>query len=351
MSKTSHALKTTLGPLTKFGVFVTVTALAMGLLALAIDNTDFSDKLQYSAQFTDVTALNTGDDIRIAGVKVGSVDSIKVVDHRVAQVGFSLDRDVVVPQGVEATVKFRNLVGQRYISLEPGTDGQSQQLKPGSTIPLSQTKPALNLTTLFNGFQPLFQALQPDDMNKLSYEIIQVLQGEGGTIQSLLAHTASLTSTLANKDAVIGQVINNLNNVLDTVNSRTPEVSNLVIQVQQLVSGLAEDRKPIGDAITALGGLANTTSGLLADGRPALKTDIAQLNQLTQTLNQNTPLVQSFLDKTPGKLAAITRTASYGSWVNFFVCSTSGNVGISTLNINVPVTPLPIGQLPARCRE
>lgn len=337
------------GPLVKFSIFVVVTVLATTLLGLTIANADFSSKSQYKAQFTDVTALNPGDDIRIAGVKVGTVDAIDLVDRRVAQVAFTVDSGVTVPSGVLATLKFRNLVGQRYVSLDPG--GGGAPLKSGSTIPLAQTKPALNLTVLFNGFQPLFQALQPADMNKLSYEIIQVLQGEGGTIQSLLAHTASLTSTLANKDQVIGQVIDNLNGVLDTVNARGPELSNLIIQLQQLVSGLAEDRKPIGDAITALGGLAETTSGLLADGRPAIKQDITQLGILSKTLDDNSPVLESFLKNTPGKLASVTRVVSYGSWVNFFVCNESGSVGISKLNINQVATPLPIGQLPARCRE
>lgn len=336
------------GPLLKFGIFVVVTVLATTILGLTIANADFSSKQDYKANFSDVTALNPGDDIRIAGVKVGTVKSIGVVDQRVAQVAFALDSDVTVPAGVTATVKFRNLVGQRYIALDPGAGGTA--LKPGSTIALAQTKPALNLTVLFNGFQPLFQALQPADMNKLSYEIIQVLQGEGGTIQSLLAHTASLTSTLANKDQVIGQVIDNLNGVLDTVNSRGPQVSNLIIQLQQLVSGLAEDRKPIGDAITALGGLANTTSGLLADGRPAIKQDVSQLGILAKTLDDNQPVIEKFLQNTPGKEAALTRVVSYGSWVNFFVCNESGSVGISSLNVNQVATPLPIGQLPARCR-
>src|SRR5207248_8303757 len=106
-------------------------------------------------------------------------------------------------------------------------------LQPGATIPLARTKPALDLTELFNGFKPLFQALSPDDVNKLSFEIIQVFLGEGGTINSLLASTASLTQTIASKDQVIGQVIDNLNTVLNTVNAHGAELSNLVVTLQQ----------------------------------------------------------------------------------------------------------------------
>ena len=74
---------------------------------------------------------------------------------------------------------------------------------------------------LFNGFKPLFQALSPSDVNELSYEIIQVFQGQGGTLNGMLAHTASITQTLANRDQVIGQLITNLNSVLDHVGSAT----------------------------------------------------------------------------------------------------------------------------------
>src|SRR5205807_8802543 len=135
-------------------------------------------------------------------------------------------------------IKYRNLVGQRYIALDAAPGSPGAMLPADGVIPLDRTKPALDLTALFNGFKPLFQALSPDDVNKLSYEIIQVLQGEGGTIDNLLSHTASLTQTIASKDQVIGQVIDNLNSVLDTVNSRSNQLSDLVVQLPQLVPGL-----------------------------------------------------------------------------------------------------------------
>ncbi len=88
------------------------------------------------------------------------------------------------------------------------------KMTAGETIPLERTRPAVNLTTLFDGFRPLFQTLSADDVNKLSYQIIQVFQGEAGTISDLVRNTASLTNTIADKDGVIGAVIDNLNAVL-----------------------------------------------------------------------------------------------------------------------------------------
>jgi phospholipid/cholesterol/gamma-HCH transport system substrate-binding protein len=329
-------------PLVKLAIFAVVTVAATAVLAVSIANLDLSSTKTYKARFTDATLLLPGDDVRIAGVRVGQVTDVGIVDRKQAEVTFSVSSDRELPRSVEAQIKFRNLVGQRYVSLTEGTGGDPNDvLRPDEEIPLDRTRPALDLTELFNGFKPLFRALSPNDVNQLSYEIIQVLQGEGGTVDSLLAHTASLTTAIAGKDKVIGQVIDNLNGVLDTINSRGDELSTLVVEVQQLVSGLAEDRKPIGDAIDALGGLADTTSGLLTQARAPLKKDIAALGRLTNNLNDSEDVVQHFIQFLPEKTAKLTRTVSYGSWFNFYLCSATGSIGIPgiiTQPIDVPVT-------------
>jgi phospholipid/cholesterol/gamma-HCH transport system substrate-binding protein len=329
------------GPLIKLGVFIMVTVVATAALAISIANTNLSATDTYTARFTDVTLLLPGDDVRIAGVRVGQVEDVGIADRKQAEVTFSVDAGRRLPAGVTATIKFRNLVGQRYISLGQGTGGGL--LAPGGSIPLERTRPALDLTELFNGFKPLFRALSAEDVNKLSYEIIQVLQGEGGTIESLLSHTASLTSAIADKDAVIGQVVTNLNGLLDTVNARGAKLSDLVVQLQQLVSGLAADRKPIGDAIQALSGLAGTTAGLLDEAREPLKRDIAALGTFAKNLNDNERIVERFFQFTPEKLSTLTRAASYGSWFNFYLCSASGSVSLPPLiskPIEIPVSPV-----------
>ncbi|TWP46338.1 MCE family protein [Lentzea tibetensis] len=342
-------MKGVLSPLLKLIAFAVVTILATTLLAVTIANVNLSSATDYSARFTDVTALNEGDDVRIAGVRVGQVDGIKVVDRRLAEVAFSIDGDRKLPESVTATIKYRNLVGQRYIALEYGT-GKTGVLPEGGVIPLDRTKPALDLTVLFNGFKPLFQALSPEDVNKLSFEIIQVLQGEGGTIDSLLKHTASLTSTLAGKDKVIGEVVTNLNTVLDTVNSRGDDLNNLVITLQQLVSGLAQDKDAIGEAITGIGDLTNATAGLLEQGRQPLKDDIAALGLVSKNLGDNEQIVEGVLQRLPNKLETITRTATYGSWFNFFLCEGSGKIAVPpVINDPIPITALPVTQ--QRCRR
>ncbi|MFG3495626.1 MCE family protein [Streptomyces sp. NPDC047928] len=321
----------TAGPLLKLGLFAVVTVAATGVLAATIVNVSFTPKDTYTAVFSDVTSLEEGDDIRVAGVRVGEVEDIRIRPggsggRALAEVAFSVSRDRPLPIGTKAVIRYRSLVGQRYIALTEGTGDGTKRLPPGGRIPLSRTEPALDLNALLNGFKPLFAALSPQDVNQLATEIIKTLQGEGGTVNSLLAHTASLTTTLADRDKLIGSVIDNLNSVLATVDQRGTRFAELIKQLQRVISGLAADRKPIGDSLAGVNGLAAATSGLLEDARPPLKDDIAELSRLTGTLKDHEKTVEGVLRRLPNKLDKLTGTASYGSWFNFYLCDFDGRV-------------------------
>jgi phospholipid/cholesterol/gamma-HCH transport system substrate-binding protein len=321
-------MKTT-SSLVKLVVFAIVTLVATGTLAATIGNFRFGGSDHYKALFTDVTGLTKGDDVRIAGVRVGEVDSVKVTRRSLAQVSFSVEKGRELSRSTTALIRYRNLVGQRYVSLQEGA-GSPRRLDPGSTIPLSRTTPALDLTVLFNGFKPLFAALSPHDVNTFAAEVIKTLQGEGGSINSLLSHTASLTSTLADRDVVIKRTIDNLNTVLGTVDARDAQLSELLVQLQRFVSGLADDRKAIGDSLTNIAGLADSTASLVSAARPSLRQDIAALARLTATLDDSKGLVDEFLHNLPRKLTTITRTATYGSWFNFYLCDFEGRIVLPT---------------------
>ncbi|WP_030526810.1 MCE family protein [Phycicoccus jejuensis] len=340
------------GPsLVKLLAFVVVTVLATGVLAATIANVLPGDKATYRALFTDVTGLSSGQDVRIAGVRVGTVRDIRVATDRVsAEVTFEVLRSSTLTQGTAATIKYRNLVGERYVALtqEPG---DATPLPEGGTIPLARTHPALDLTVLFNGFKPLFAALSPQDVNELSAQIISVLQGEGGDINSLLGQTASLTKALADRDAVIGRTIDNLNTVLGRVESNDTAFADLLRQLQRFVSGLAEDRTAIGDSLTNINALTGDTASLLQAARPDLRSDIANLGDLASTLNEpaNTKEFERFIGQAPTKISTITRTATYGSWFNFYLC----RFDVQNLLLPTGKTPGGLGYdvAAARCRS
>lgn len=330
-----------LAPLVKLIVFAVVTVFATAMLAFSIANISGGGGNNYSAVFSDVTLLQEGDEVRIAGVRVGAVKAIEIVNEREAKVEFSVDGREWLPSTVIASLRYRNLVGQRYIDIEQGAGDQGGKINPGETIPLSQTNPAVNLTTLFNGFRPLFQTLTAEDVNKLSYQIIQVFQGESGTISELVRSTASLTNTVADKDAVIGAVITNLNTVLDTVNQNEQQLDSLIINTQQLVSGLSADRDVVGSAVTSLAGLTDATAGLLEPTRPSIQGSVSALNTLATTLNAREGDLTKVIQTLPKKLDKLVRTAQQGSWFTFYLCGIDIMAGPGNEpNLNLP-TGLP----------
>ncbi|MET0952537.1 MAG: MCE family protein, partial [Aeromicrobium sp.] len=311
-----------IGAAIKLGFFFAFTGIATLILALTLSNGSFGDRNEYKAVFSDVTGMAKGDDIRIAGVAVGSVRKVEIIQRDKALVTFGVDTDVPLTANTNATIKFRNLVGQRYIALTQGSDGAKAPLKPGSTIPQARTQDALDLNVLLNGFKPVFQALSPEDTNKFAFEIVQTLQGESGNVENLLSRTSSLTNTLAGRDELIGDVITNLSQVLDTVGSRDAELTDTIDTLQQFVTGLKDDKDAILDSVDSISDLTDETSDLLVQGRPALTEDIKQLNALTKNLSTKKSLktIDTSLKLLPIKLSKLGNAASSGSEFNFYLC-------------------------------
>ncbi|MGH3495875.1 MAG: MCE family protein [Nocardioidaceae bacterium] len=346
--------KASVSALIKLTIFIVVTTLATGVLIVTIGNLTFGSKRSYGAIFTDATGLNSGDDVRIAGVRVGTVDGISIVNRNEAKVSFSIDSDIHLTQATHADIRYRNLVGQRYVALyqQGGTADASALLSGGATIPISKTNPALDLTVLFNGFKPLFAALSPADVNKLAYEIIQTLQGEGGTVDTLLARTASITQTLANRDKLVGDVINNLNDVLTTVGSRDKQLSDTITTLQQFATGLKGDRQAILGSLNSVSDLAVQTASLVSQARPGVTEDVRQLKSLAQRLDRNKKQIDDALQILPIKLDKIGHTAAYGSFFNFYLCNFKGQfeVPVDLTKLGIPkYIPINYNVNSARC--
>lgn len=237
----------------RLGIFTVVSLLLTGALTMIMGNIGFAGDKEYSAVFSDASSLTEGDSVRVAGLVVGKVTEVKPYQSRRALVTFEVEEDLELTTETRASVRFLNLVGSRYLALdeseEEGAAAGASPLDEGAVIPLSRTRPALNLTVLFNGFQPLFTALEPAQVNELSMNIVKVLQGEGGTVASLLQHTGSLTNTLADRDKLIGEVITNLQGTLTTVNRNREELGDLIVGLKGWMRQLARSRSAIGSSL------------------------------------------------------------------------------------------------------
>lgn len=312
----------------KVTAFAVITLTLLGVLATLIGNVSFASERTFHAYFTDATGVAPGDRVRLSGVEVGRVSGSEIVEQnnrQVARISFQVEKDLPVYGSATLLLRYENIVGQRYLEIREDPDAKGA-MPTGATFPLGQTTPALSLTVLFNGFQPLFRALEPSKVNRLSYLLVQTLQGEGTTYQTLLRTTAQLTNTLADRDAVIGRVVDNLGAVLGTVDQRDKQLTSLIITFRQLMAGLATDRGAIAASLPGLADLLGVSTGLVRDVRGPLADDVTQLDSVAGFLDRDRGKLDTSLKRMPRHMRQLARTGSYASNFNFYLCGISMNV-------------------------
>jgi phospholipid/cholesterol/gamma-HCH transport system substrate-binding protein len=311
----------------RLGIFTVVSVLVTGLLVAIMGHFGLGAQTEYKAIFSNASELAKGDDVRIAGVVVGKVKGVKIYHRTHAMVTFQVKNDVPLTDAAHANIQFLNLIGDRYMSLSEGKD-PGRRLAKGAVLPMDHTTPALNLTALFNGFQPLFAALNPADVNKLSLNLVKVLQGEGGTVEELLTNTASLTSTIADRDELVGEVVTNLGSLMGTIDDHHAQLDRLLVSLKGWFGDLSKDRTVIGTSLANISDVTEQVADLLTRGRPLLKADVAQLRRLFTILAK--PKNKAYLDRTldllPTMLSKQTRIGVYGSWYNYYLCQFQGGV-------------------------
>jgi phospholipid/cholesterol/gamma-HCH transport system substrate-binding protein len=272
--------------------------------------------------FADASRLKTGDTVRIAGVRVGTVRDVALQSDKNVIVDFDADRNIVLTTGTKAAVRYLNLVGDRYLELVDGP-GSTRVMPAGAQIPKDRTAPALDLDLLLGGLKPVIQGLNPEDVNALSASLIQVLQGEGGTLESLLSKTSSFSNSIADNNEVVGQLIENLKNTLDTLSKNGDDFSGAIDRLEQLITGLSKDRDPIGNAIVSLSSGTASLSDLLTEARPPLAGTVDQLNRLAPLLADDKDRLSAALERAPNNYRKLARLGAYGSFIQYYICGLS----------------------------
>jgi phospholipid/cholesterol/gamma-HCH transport system substrate-binding protein len=273
----------------------------------------------YKAVFSTVSGLSGGNFVRIAGVEVGKVKQITIDRDGNAVVEFAIDDSVVLTDGSKAYVRYDNPIGGRFLELADGP-GQDKRLPPGGTIPLDRTRPALDLDAVIGGFRPLFRALTPDQVNALSSQLIQAFQGQGATINSLLSQTAAFTNTIADRDALIGQVVGNLNVVLGTLGGQSDQLAKTVDSLSTLIGALSARKTDIATAIGYSNAAAATTADLLQQTRPAIHDTVVQTDRAAGTVMADHDYFDDLINTLPDAYQKLGRQGLYGDFFSFYLC-------------------------------
>lgn len=331
----------------KFGSFTAVMTVLTVFLFMVFGQFRTGPSYDYSAVFTDASGLKAGDSVRVSGIRVGTVQKVSLQPNKHVVVSFDVDPDVVLTPGTKATVRYLNLVGDRYMELLDGP-GSTRALASGAQIPIERTAPALDLDLLLGGLKPVIHGLNPQDVNALTASLIAVFQGQGGTLESILSKTSSFANAIADRHDVVERLIDNLNTVAGTLANDGQHFSGAIDRLQQLISGLSADRDPIGSAIRSLDEGTASIAGLLGRGRPALTGAIDQLARLAPLLDDSKDMLDIALKKAPENYRKLIRLGAYGSFVNYYICSLS--VRVTDLQGRTAVFPW-FQQATGRCAE
>lgn len=308
--------------LTKVGIFTVVMLLVSAGLVVVFGEFRFAASHTYHANFLAASRLKGGQDVRIAGIPVGTVKSVELAPDNSVDVTFDVNKRYQLYTSTRAAIRYENLVGDRYLEIASGP-GELRKLPPGGTIPQQNTQPALDLDALLGGLRPVMKGLDGNKINEVSNAVIELLQGQGGALSQMLASTSSFTRTLASRDQLIGDVINNLNTVLATVDDKSKQFDATVDKLQQLITGLAQGRDAIAGAIGPLATVETDLTDTLRRSRRPLQGVIENARPLATVLDKRKQELNDVIDPLEENYLRLNALGAYGSFFNINYCTIS----------------------------
>ena len=295
------------GTIIRLGIFSLVLLLFTVMIFVVFGQIRFDRTNAYSAEFSNISGLRQGQFVRASGVEIGKVDSVALTDGGArVRVKFNVNRSVPLYQSTSAQIRYLDLIGNRYLELKRGEgEGADKILPPGGFIPLARTSPALD----------------PDKVNTIATTLITVFQGQGGTINDILDNTAQLTAQIGERGQAIGEVVKNLNIVLDTAVRHRQAFDQTVNNLEVLITGLKDHADPLAAGTAHISNAAGTVADLLAEDSALLHKSINYLDVIEQPLGEQHVQLNDLLHRLPTALNLIGRTVgSYGDFVNFYAC-------------------------------
>lgn len=306
--------------------FLTLSILTTSMVLVTLRRDVAGPTQAYSALFTDVSGLHPGDDVRMAGVRVGRVDSVDLQGN-LAKVEFQVERSQTLYQDTIASVTYQNIIGQRYLGLSPGKSTDHRLLADHGQIPVERTEPSFDISYLLNGFEPLLTLLDPQQVDNLTNGIIKALQGDSGSILTLITETSALAEKFSGSDDVLGKLIANLDGAVAQLAQQNASIHTVVDRTRDIMVGLSNRR---ADLIPAMGSITTTLSrlatitdntyddlGSLIDRQPGFTGQLSgEGRRRFAYFGSNLPFV----------LKGLARVTQEGSYANAYACNINTTV-------------------------
>lgn len=322
-------------PIAQLAAFAVAGVLAGVVVTNTLSVPVPGDTSEYSAQFTGVDGLRSGNDVTLAGVRVGRVEDVRYTTdgpRSTAVVEFSVQSNVRVAENISAAIRYGDMLGARYLALVAPAE-PSGTLAVGASIPVDRTTPPVDLTALVNGFKPLFEAIDPAQVNALARSIVAAFQGESGTVDSLLAHVATVTGSLTDNEQVLTELIADLDSVVGTMNSHSEDIMRLVSGLTQMSKVVADRNAQLITVLDDGSETVNALSDLLTSGIGPIDTSLDDLDAMTDAWIPNTEQFDETMILLPELASSINHIGDYGGWLNLYTCNFTLKAGDMETNL------------------
>lgn len=307
--------------------------LALGLALLLAFNMDAIPFLgggdRYSAAFSEAGGLRAGDDVRVAGVKVGEVDGVDL-DSGHVRVDFRVDKPAAFGETTGASIRIQTILGKKFLSLEPDGDGQ---LAAGSEIPLDRTVSVYDVITAFSDLTEVNEGIDTDQLATSLDTLATEFRNTPEEVKGSLEGLSRLSQTIASRDDELGRLLESTREVSQVLADRDRELERLITDANLLLDELEKRQDDISRLLDATVALSEQVTGLVQDNRAELKPALDKLNEVLTLLEDNKADIERGLELMAPFTRVFANTLGTGRWFDTYVSNLLVPVGAPTLGV------------------
>ena len=300
--------------LIKVLVFAAIAGLMTVALGVKLANSRlFADTYELQAEFDDATGILLNDAVKLAGVDVGRVQGAEIEDGK-AIITFNLDKEVELPKDSTVAIRWRNVLGQRFLYVYPGDDDEVWE--EGDRIPVAQTEDVNDIGRFLNRVGPVLKAIDPDDANAFLDAINTALEGNEQDVRQLLDDGAKLAETLSNEDIEIKGLIRSSSRIMGAFASQEEALGGIFDNLDGVGSMLRRRITDVNTLVTDFAAVQRQLNELVTENRSNIDASIASLDSVANTLARNRKNLAKTLHTMPLGVAGYFQTSSWGEYFN-----------------------------------
>jgi phospholipid/cholesterol/gamma-HCH transport system substrate-binding protein len=292
----------------------------LGLLVYAAFNADdlpvIGGGTTYTAQFSEAGGIRPEDEVRVAGVKVGHVETVELAGTHVRVKFRVVDDTTRLGTKTGAAIRIKTVLGRMYLSLEPSGPGR---LDPDTEIPLDRTVAPYNVVEAFTDLTETTERIDTKQLATALTTLSDTFANTPDEVRETLDGLSRLSQTIASRDEQLRTLLRNSRTVTKVLSDRDDELVKLLKDGDLLLKEIRARRDLIHQLLVTTQDLSQQLSGLVADNRAQLEPALKKLARVVALLRKN----QANLDKSIELLAPFVRvfanTLGTGPWFDTYI--------------------------------